>query len=116
MRDVCSACARVGVRSQDTGVFAVCTPHACWVLSAPSFSSFVQVYALWLVPEMLPTFVIHSPVSSFILKGADLMMPGVVLPLTIRSQEKFKKEEGSGVEDLSIALQELWSIRVVGNR
>ena len=32
---------------------------------------------LWKFPTALPTFVIHSPVSEFVLRGADLMLPGV---------------------------------------
>ncbi len=32
---------------------------------------------LWHCPTMLPTFVIHGPVSEFIMNGADLMAPGV---------------------------------------
>ncbi|PHJ22246.1 translation initiation factor sui1 protein, partial [Cystoisospora suis] len=78
-----------------------------------------SVYALWRVPEILPSFVIHSPVSSFILRGADLMLPGILLPLTIRCEEKFgAKTNRSDTRGpaLPIELQELWSIRVVGNR
>jgi translation initiation factor 2D len=32
---------------------------------------------LWRFPQALPTFVIHSPVSEFVLRGADLMVPGI---------------------------------------
>lgn len=35
------------------------------------------IHALWAIPHMLKSYVIHSPVSGFVLKGADLMLPGV---------------------------------------
>ena len=35
------------------------------------------VFALWKIPVMLPQVVIHSPVSTFVLRGADLMAPGI---------------------------------------
>lgn len=38
------------------------------------------VYALWKLPELLPSFVIHAPVFSRLLNGADLMLQGVVVP------------------------------------
>eukprot|EP00920_Eleutheroschizon_duboscqi_P042762 GHVT01101973.1.p1 GENE.GHVT01101973.1~~GHVT01101973.1.p1 ORF type:complete len:613 (+),score=96.10 GHVT01101973.1:1196-3034(+) len=40
----------------------------------------LQVYAMWRVPTIVRSFVTHAPVSSFILKGADLMLPGVIVP------------------------------------
>lgn len=38
---------------------------------------FPTVFALWKCPSMLRHFVIHEHVSHFVLKGADLMLPGV---------------------------------------
>ena len=35
------------------------------------------LYLLWKWPNFLPCICIHSPVSQFILRGADLMLPGV---------------------------------------
>ena len=35
------------------------------------------IFALWKVPTLLPQVVIHSPVSTFVLRGADLMAPGL---------------------------------------
>lgn len=32
---------------------------------------------MWRFPNALPAFVIHSPVSEFVLRGADLMVPGI---------------------------------------
>lgn len=38
------------------------------------------VYALWRSsgPALLPSLVVHAPVSEFVLRGADVMLPGVV--------------------------------------
>ena len=36
-----------------------------------------SVFMLWKLPEMIPAITIHAPVSEFVLKGADLMLPGV---------------------------------------
>ncbi|ETO64707.1 hypothetical protein F444_17849 [Phytophthora nicotianae P1976] len=37
-----------------------------------------SVYALWRFPTLLPPLVVHAPVSEFVLRGADVMLPGVV--------------------------------------
>jgi translation initiation factor 2D len=37
--------------------------------------------ALWLCPSLLPTVVVPPPVSEFLVGGADLMLPGALLPL-----------------------------------
>lgn len=37
-----------------------------------------SVYALWKAPALLPPLVVHAPVSEFVLRGADVMLPGVV--------------------------------------
>lgn len=39
-----------------------------------------SLFTLWALPEMLPTLETHGPVSKPLLKGADLMLPGVLLP------------------------------------
>ncbi|CAI5732436.1 unnamed protein product [Peronospora destructor] len=36
------------------------------------------VYALWTEPGLLPALTVHAPVSEFALRGADVMLPGVV--------------------------------------
>ena len=38
------------------------------------------VYALWLCPQLLPPVFIHPAVSPALLRGADLMLPGVLRP------------------------------------
>lgn len=38
----------------------------------------LTVYALWRVADLLPKLVVHAPVSEFVLRGADVMLPGVV--------------------------------------
>ncbi|XP_078172323.1 eukaryotic translation initiation factor SUI1 family protein [Carex rostrata] len=39
------------------------------------------VYALWMVPELLPSFLLKAgEVSQYILGGADLMFPGISIP------------------------------------
>ncbi|GLD92748.1 hypothetical protein PINS_up001327 [Pythium insidiosum] len=38
----------------------------------------VSLYALWREPALLPRLVVHAPVSQFVLRGADVMLPGVV--------------------------------------
>mmetsp|Transcript_12080 Transcript_12080/g.32438 ORF Transcript_12080/g.32438 Transcript_12080/m.32438 type:complete len:617 (-) Transcript_12080:227-2077(-) len=38
------------------------------------------VNALWAFPDMLPTLETHGPVTRHLLKGADLMLPGVIVP------------------------------------
>ncbi|KAG3120469.1 hypothetical protein PI124_g6961 [Phytophthora idaei] len=37
-----------------------------------------SVYSLWRFPALLPPLVVHAPVSKFVLRGADVMLPGVV--------------------------------------
>jgi translation initiation factor 2D len=39
-----------------------------------------SLYTLWVLPEMLPSLEIYGPVSRHLLKGADLMLPGVIVP------------------------------------
>ncbi|PKU86392.1 eukaryotic translation initiation factor 2D isoform X1 [Dendrobium catenatum] len=42
---------------------------------------FPTVYALWIVPELLPAFVLKGgEVSRFVIGGADLMFPGISIP------------------------------------
>uniref|UniRef100_A0A6N2LG00 SUI1 domain-containing protein n=1 Tax=Salix viminalis TaxID=40686 RepID=A0A6N2LG00_SALVM len=42
---------------------------------------FPTVFALWKVPEMLPSFILKGgEVSQFIIGGADLMFPGINIP------------------------------------
>ncbi|KAF8819971.1 translation initiation factor sui1 protein, partial [Cardiosporidium cionae] len=60
------------------------------------------VYALWQAPHILPCLIIPSEVSTFILRGADLMLPGV-----FRSPQGFEK---------SLIKGEKWGIRVINNR
>ncbi|KAG5549633.1 hypothetical protein RHGRI_014817 [Rhododendron griersonianum] len=41
-----------------------------------------DVYALWRVPELLPAFMLNGgEVSRFIIGGADVMCPGVYIPV-----------------------------------
>jgi translation initiation factor 2D len=42
------------------------------------------IFFLWRFPHTLRNIIIHSPVSDFILNGADLMLPGLA---TIKSNE-----------------------------
>ncbi len=42
---------------------------------------------LWKFPHAIRNFVIHSPVSDYLLNGADLMLPGLI---TTKSREKFR--------------------------
>ena len=48
----------------------------------PSFA--IAVYLLWQFPHAFPRITIPSEVSSFVLGGADLMLPGVTLPQDMR--------------------------------
>ncbi|CDJ67460.1 hypothetical protein, conserved [Eimeria necatrix] len=56
---------------------------------------------------MLPCMIVPSPVSQLVLKGADLMLPGVCRPLTIAAAR------AAGVN--SIEFGDLWAVRVAGN-
>ncbi|SCN59448.1 translation initiation factor SUI1, putative [Plasmodium chabaudi chabaudi] len=38
---------------------------------------FPTVYTLWKFPRIIPCFVIYPPASEFLLRGADLMIPGI---------------------------------------
>jgi translation initiation factor 2D len=58
---------------------------------------------LWRFPNALPTYVIHSPVSEFVLRGADLMIPGIC-------KSKIAELQSAGLKEGSKA-----SIRVAGN-
>lgn len=41
---------------------------------------FPTLHTLWLYPNFMPELTIHDGVSKFVLNGADLMLPGVVVP------------------------------------
>ncbi|RZF42404.1 hypothetical protein LSTR_LSTR004212 [Laodelphax striatellus] len=55
------------------------------------------VYMLWEAPELLPVFTTHPEVFSFIAGGADLMLPGVILPEPITPNSYGNLEKGSRV-------------------
>lgn len=38
---------------------------------------------LWKIPNMLPTFYTYGPVSQKLITGADLMLPGIIIPVFI---------------------------------
>ena len=38
------------------------------------------VFALWRVPTLMPALVIHPQVSHYVMRGADLMRPGILVP------------------------------------
>jgi len=38
------------------------------------------LYALWAMPDLLPALHTHGPVSKFLVKGADMMLPGLIVP------------------------------------
>ncbi|XP_020238274.1 eukaryotic translation initiation factor 2D [Cajanus cajan] len=62
---------------------------------------FPTVYALWMVPELLPVFVLKGgEVSRFVIGGADLMFPGITVP-----------PEGLP----SFVAGEPWAVKVPGN-
>lgn len=62
---------------------------------------FPTVYALWKVPELLPTFVLKGgEVSRFVIGGADLMFPGIQIP-------------PDGLPSFSAG--QLWAVKVPGN-
>eukprot|EP01036_Dinobryon_divergens_P027497 gene27497-36281_t len=48
------------------------------------------LHTLWRIPNALKTVTIHGPVSEFILRGADLMLPGITStsPSFIKEKEK----------------------------
>ncbi|KAK0577584.1 hypothetical protein LWI29_035399 [Acer saccharum] len=62
---------------------------------------FPTVFALWKVPELLPSFTLKGgEVSRFIIGGADLMFPGIIIP----------------TEGLPSFLSgETWAVKVPGN-
>ncbi|KAE8895422.1 hypothetical protein PF005_g4650 [Phytophthora fragariae] len=51
-----------------------------------------SVYALWRAPSLLPPLVVHAPVSEFVLRGADVMLPGVVFTSAEQLQSLRKGE------------------------
>eukprot|EP01071_Lankesteria_metandrocarpae_P000516 Lankesteria_metandrocarpae@DN106_c0_g1_i1.p1 len=65
-------------------------------------SIFPTVYALWLAPQIVSCFEIHSQTSDFILGGADVMLPGVIVP-----------PEGYPSR---LSLATIWGVRVRGCR
>ncbi|KAL8452520.1 hypothetical protein Emag_002309 [Eimeria magna] len=84
---------------------------------------FPTVHGLWRAPKMLPCFLIFSPVSAFVMKGADLMLPGVCRPLTAAAAAATASAvAAAGAEAAAaaaggggIAPGQLWAVRVVGN-
>lgn len=62
---------------------------------------FPSVYALWMVPELLPAFMLKGgEVSRFLIGGADLMFPGISIP-------------AEGLP--SFLAGETWAVKVPGN-
>ncbi|CAH2066750.1 unnamed protein product [Thlaspi arvense] len=62
---------------------------------------FPTVFALWEAPEMLPSFMLKGgEVSRYVLGGADLMFPGILIPA-----EGFP----------SFSAGEIWAVKVPGN-
>ncbi|KAI9922614.1 hypothetical protein PsorP6_000403 [Peronosclerospora sorghi] len=51
-----------------------------------------SVYALWHVPALLPRLIVHAAVSEFVLRGADVMLPGVVFTSEEELQQLHKGE------------------------
>lgn len=68
----------------------------------PCFCYFFNaVFALWKVPELLPTFMLKGgEVSRFVIGGADLMFPGINVP-------------AEGLP--SFVAGEPWAVKVPGN-
>ena len=64
----------------------------------------VAVYSLWKYPEMLPSVSTGPYVFTKLQGGADLMLPGVILP-------KLEVPELKGVER-----GQLCSVNLIGNR
>lgn len=66
-----------------------------------SLPSYHAVFALWKVPELLPSFMLKGgEVSRFVIGGADLMFPGINIP-----------DEGLP----SFSSGETWAVKVPGN-
>ncbi|ANQ07509.1 Uncharacterized protein PCOAH_00018490 [Plasmodium coatneyi] len=61
---------------------------------------FPTVYTLWKFPHIIPCFVIYPPASEFLMKGADLMIPGIC-------------KEVDHVEELKVG--SVWGVRVFNN-
>lgn len=61
---------------------------------------FPTVYTLWRFPHIIPCFVIYPPASEFLMKGADLMIPGIC-------------KEVDNVEELKVG--SVWGVRVFNN-
>ncbi|TDH72998.1 hypothetical protein CCR75_009578 [Bremia lactucae] len=59
------------------------------------------VYALWRFPSLLPRLEVHAPASEYVLRGADVMMPGVVFA----SEEQLQSLQKGGV----------YAVYVIGN-
>jgi len=66
---------------------------------AHRYNLYPTIFALWRFPSMLRCFVIHPQVSSFVLKGADLMLPGLATTHGLEGMMKGEK----------------MSVRVLGN-
>lgn len=61
----------------------------------------ISVYALWKVPDLLPSFMLKGgEVSRYIIGGADLMFPGISIP-------------AEGLP--SFIAGEAWAVKVPGN-
>jgi len=76
---------------------------------------FPTLLLLWNVPNFLPCICIHSPVSEFVLRGADLMLPGVSRDAHryyIRNKE-FNNINCVNLNDIKV--NTVLSIKVIGN-
>ncbi|CAJ1345542.1 unnamed protein product [Effrenium voratum] len=97
------------------------------------------LYTLWQFPHIMQELTIHPPVSKFVLNGADLMLPGVLVPANgvagfgtvtkgqprcikidgnpyaiavgrmLVNQTQMEKLKGKGMEVLHVYKDNLWS-------
>lgn len=76
---------------------------------------FPTLLLLWKVPNFLPCICIHSPVSEFVLRGADLMLPGVSRDAH-RYYKRNKELNTINCANLDeIKVNTVLSIKIIGN-
>jgi len=65
------------------------------------------VFGLWKVPHLMPQVVIHSPVSTFVLRGADLMAPGIYKLDNIAKKDKVSIRVRNNAYPFSVGISDV---------
>ena len=74
-----------------------------------------SLYLLWKFPNFLPCILIPSQVSTFVLRGADLMLPGVSQRAHQQCTANPQLNTVHAADLRTVSVDDVFSIKVIGN-